>query len=314
MSGGILGLLGFFGVGSAPALGWYQKETNSIRAHAHAQVAIPRGALVQYDNAPFDPPRDSLWARFSVEHGQADQSAFGAGNRIRRTGRAFVQVFSPLETGDNAALVLADQFADAFRNVMVGRTLFMAPSVRRIGVLQEGISSRGATSHNTRWWEVDAVMPFQSDEVVPIGAIDVDGNPLTDLDFQDVHDAVRGAFEDRVAAPNSILTEYDDQPLDPPVGGRWVRFTVIPGEAERIRCASVSNYRMVGLAVAQVFVPLDVGDRQALEIADLIDEGLRFSGRNGVTFQAPTVIAVGASDSWWQVNVSIPFFADQLAA
>lgn len=130
----------------------------AIRSRFKAQVETPQSltAKVQYDNAPLDPPDDgtALWVRFAVvlgENRQIDIGGSGGTNGYRRVGVAYASIFAPIETGDAAALTLADIVAAAFRSVTAGGVTYRTPTIRPLG-------RQGA------WWQINVECPFYADE------------------------------------------------------------------------------------------------------------------------------------------------------
>ena len=84
--------------------------------------------------------------------------------------------------------------------------------------------------------------------------------------------------------------------------------------------ASTSRNRHTGVAIAQIFSVLGKGTREATILADRIvskfrsvTDSLSVAG-NSVVFKTPSISSVGRSGSqWWQINVSCPYYADEIA-
>ncbi len=115
-------------------------------------------------------------------------------------------------------------------------------------------------------------------------------------------------LKDRVA--------YDNAPMEKgePKNKRWVRFTVLPGDENQTEMGKVKSFRLVGVAIAQIFVPKNKGDQPAIELADFIRLAFRAKSQAGVTFKAPRIEQIGLNDkSEWQINVVCPFFVTEQA-
>ncbi len=83
------------------------------------------------------------------------------------------------------------------------------------------------------------------------------------------------------------------------------------GEAFQASAGGTTRlFRQPGLAIFQVFVPIDSGEAPALELADSIADGFRAVTVGNVMYETPSVQSVGRTDDKWQVNVTCPFEAD----
>ena len=116
-----------------------------------------------------------------------------------------------------------------------------------------------------------------------------------------------------------IPVNWPNRVFDKPLSGPWMRFTVIDAKSNQVETGSSRNTnRVLGSLIIQIFVPDDTGDGQALEIAQEVGSAYRqkvlnFPDGSGlVRTRNPTVRGIGVSDSFYQVNVSIPFHRDDL--
>lgn len=125
--------------------------------------------------------------------------------------------------------------------------------------------------------------------------------------------AIRSRFKAEVADAQSVPTQYDgDRQFTPPEDARWARWTVLPGESQMVELAG-KNYRTRGVAIAQVFVPLDRGVQPALALADQIKTAFRSVEQGGVHFRTPSIANAGRDEQWLRVNVTCPWYADDVA-
>lgn len=135
--------------------------------------------------------------------------------------------------------------------------------------------------------------------------------------LQGIMNAIRTRFHQEVELEldPAVAIQYDGVPLDTSSLTEFIRFTIIPGDQERRDIgASPVRYRQVGIAVAQVFTPIGRGDGRSLELCDAIIAAFRSVTKDGVTYRSPTApTRVGVSGRFWQVNVSVSWFADLLA-
>jgi len=124
---------------------------------------------------------------------------------------------------------------------------------------------------------------------------------------------IRSRFKTLVEDVESVVVVYDNDPTEPPDDDVWVRFTVLDGNTQQAEMGGAqTTYRTPGLATAQVFIPMNAGDKAGRELADVIVEAFRAVTVSGLTFRAPAVVPVGASGKWWQLNVNCTFYYDEL--
>ena len=141
---------------------------------------------------------------------------------------------------------------------------------------------------------------------------------MTITNQQKLHDVVRKRFADEFG--DEFIVCYDNAPFEQPDNEMWIRWSVSNGDTYRVSIgASTSRYRHSGVAGAQIFSVLGKGTRDALILADrIVAKFLSITDKtsvpgNSVVFRTPTITHVGRSDSqWWQINVSCPFYADEI--
>lgn len=107
---------------------------------------------------------------------------------------------------------------------------------------------------------------------------------------------------------NHVRTSPDD-------GSLWVRLSVRPGESEQRELGGATNavrQRTIGVVIAQVFAPIDVGDKSARDLAELIRAVFSRKRDGMVQFRVPSIQTIGRRDNWWQVNVTCPFYEDEV--
>ena len=108
---------------------------------------------VKYPNAKFTQPENSLWVQFDQQIGTVGQMDFGAAaKRDRMTGIATAKIKSPLEEGDNPALVLADFIKTQFKSVTELGVTYQPPRINTIGLTGKD-------------WEVHVAIPFYGDNI-----------------------------------------------------------------------------------------------------------------------------------------------------
>jgi len=150
--------------------------------------------------------------------------------------------------------------------------------------------------------------------------------------WQEIANSIRAHFHDNIEVGyehgNGIPTQYDnDGAFVKPTGldgatppgfkardALWIRFSIRPGESRQVSLGANSRFRTPGVAIAQIFVPLGLGDKTAWEVADAISSAFRATTvNNSVRFYTPYVSYQGRSGKEWQINVICPFYADDVA-
>ncbi len=99
-----------------------------------------------------------------------------------------------------------------------------------------------------------------------------------------------------------------------PPKSTYVVLTIRLGTAFQATAGGTTKlFRRPGIAIFQVFAPIDSGEAEALTLADSIASGFRAVTDGNVMYETPTVATVGRTDDLWQVNVTCPFESDLYA-
>jgi hypothetical protein len=130
--------------------------------------------------------------------------------------------------------------------------------------------------------------------------------------YEELHNAIRSRFKTEVAAAQTLTTIYDNDPTAPPTDGTaWCRWAILDGQSRPTVCG-VSEYRLIGVAVAQLFGPLGRGDAPLQQHVDAIIAAFRGKAAAGVRYGSAYEQRVGqtAEGDYYQINVVCPFQAD----
>lgn len=93
----------------------------------------------------------------------------------------------------------------------------------------------------------------------------------------------------------------------------WVRLTINFGETQQVGFQSAGRRkRTVGVAQAQIFVPVNTGDGLGYELADRVADIWEMSTIQTVIFRATSIQRVGEDGAWLQFNANTPFQGDTL--
>lgn len=125
-------------------------------------------------------------------------------------------------------------------------------------------------------------------------------------------EVIRQRFASLIETGEGIPTQYDNLPFDPPQNDEWIRWTNLSGRSFQASLGKSRRWRTPGVAVAQVFVPIETGDDRAMQITDLIEGAFRGVSVNGVTFEETSVSNEGRSDNWYQWNVECSYYFDDV--
>lgn len=116
----------------------YATEATAIRTRFYAQWGSTTS--VAKPNVDFTPPDEESWVRLEIEPSGADQTTMGdaASATYWYDGTVTVQVFTPKNTGDNAARTLAEQVCAIFRNVEADGIIYDTPYTTTAGMTDNG--------------------------------------------------------------------------------------------------------------------------------------------------------------------------------
>lgn len=132
--------------------------------------------------------------------------------------------------------------------------------------------------------------------------------------YEELNYQVTKRFHDLVETPNALITQYDNEDQEPATNDVWARVYFLPGTSMQADMGGESiRHRTPGVMVVALFSPLVRGVGPALAMADLIDDQFRTVTANGVTYRKPYVSVVGRERAWHRVNVTCPFYADDVA-
>jgi len=132
-------------------------------------------------------------------------------------------------------------------------------------------------------------------------------------DFDTVANLVRGWFNTKITTVLPLSTGFDNADFTPPTSGTWCACQVrFDGRAD----AAIGQPRVQGTLEAQLYGESDQGtadvQSKAASIADVFD-GLQIGGPPVVSFFVSEIQTVGPTGrGYWQLNVSCPFYSDEV--
>lgn len=126
----------------------------------------------------------------------------------------------------------------------------------------------------------------------------------------------RQAIEGRLATGwNATPIRWENVPF-PEQAAPYVALFILDGDGLQISCGDIALRRWPGIIVMQVFVPEDKGTQLAKSYADqlgaIFDRATFSSGQSGtIRCRIPSILSVGITNNWQQVNVRVPFIRDK---
>ena len=92
----------------------------------------------------------------------------------------------------------------------------------------------------------------------------------------------------------------------------WVRVNILNSDSKQVSLGNDPYFRYNGLLIFQVFTKLNTGSGRSTIICDIISAAFRAQRIGTIKFRSPTLTKVGENGGWYQVNISIPFFREEL--
>lgn len=134
------------------------------------------------------------------------------------------------------------------------------------------------------------------------------------MNFEDLANTIRTRYKTQVADTQSLPTQYDNQDFTPPDQAIWARLTILPGESFKVSSGGQggSRFRTPGVMIVQIFQPFGQGDKEGLELADVVKTAFRSMNVDSVTYRTPLISTIGRTGPWWQINVNCPFYNDDI--
>ena len=296
-------------------MGVYESLTNTVRSRYKTQVEDALSLVSIHDNQRLTTPEPGTqkWASVRILHTETEQIQAQGANRVyRKRGVLQVRLFAALRDGTGFAHEVVDTIRPAFRRQIVSGVVYQDPSMQRVGRVK--VLGKGG------WYRIDVNCPFYADDSAVVdAAVTPSARPTMDV----LHETIQRRFARLVAEPESLTVVYDNTGhigggsaaivAQPQPGSEWVQFSVTTVGAAGAEAGTSGTLRTPGIAFAQVFEPVNDGDGNALALADKIASRFRSVVEKGVSFRTPALFSVGRSGPWWQLNVQLPFDADEAA-
>lgn len=135
--------------------------------------------------------------------------------------------------------------------------------------------------------------------------------------YRDLTKAIRTKVQTDIVTGLSIPVSYDnDKDFSTPESSKWARVTIMYDDALRVDTGTpgANRHRVIGMVTFQLFHPLSEGMKAGYTDADGVKNSFIGSVAGGAVFRTPKVSNVGRAGKWWQLNVTCPFYADDIAS
>lgn len=137
------------------------------------------------------------------------------------------------------------------------------------------------------------------------------------MSFVDEHKELATRFNTETAADNMLKDlgiEWPNMTFKPSSDKSWMRFNILDVDTKQITFGDIQNiHRAHGLVIVQVFSPLNIGDSEAMTIADAVAKIFRnWCGTTVRCREAAKRVIGPDGHGWYQVNVIVPFQRDEL--
>lgn len=132
------------------------------------------------------------------------------------------------------------------------------------------------------------------------------------MTFAFIGETIRTTFDDLVATPESLATQYQNEPFTPPADDPWASVFIIPGESRQASLGPMPRFRTVGVLAVQLYAPIASGDGILLALTDTVTAAFRGQTIGGIVFRAPAARSMGRDSRWWRWDVTTGFFVDEI--
>ncbi len=136
------------------------------------------------------------------------------------------------------------------------------------------------------------------------------------MTYEALANTIRTKFQTDIVIPASLteVTFYDNQEAGRPEYPKdlWLRVNILNGEMRQASLGAARRFRTTGILEVQIFVPIGRGTKSSDEVIDAIVVSFRGVSENGVTYLSPSREPQGRPDSFYQINVTVPFWSDDI--
>lgn len=130
------------------------------------------------------------------------------------------------------------------------------------------------------------------------------------MSYESEHSVIEQRFDNLY--PGTEPIKYANVAFNPPDSGIYLDHSVADGDAFVISIGEDLNERNIGIISVNIYGPKDGGTRALVAIADNVAGVYRHASFSGIQCRAPRIRKLGVIDDKYVINVSTPFFRDEL--
>jgi hypothetical protein len=109
--------------------------------------------------------------------------------------------------------------------------------------------------------------------------------------------------------------QYENVPYTPIPGTTFCTLEIVESYSQRADIGTTNPFhRSFGSIIVNFHLPLDVGTNQGRVLADTAAAIFRDQDFSGITCRSPVVRNIGEVEGWYIVNMTCPFFYNEVYA
>jgi len=126
--------------------------------------------------------------------------------------------------------------------------------------------------------------------------------------------AAQIAIESRFATNfTACPVNYPNVPYDPVAGTTFCKIEVIQSWSQRADIGTNNPlHRNFGIINVNIYLPIGTGTNTGQTLADMAAAVFRDQSFSGITCRSPLVRNVGEVEGWYLVNMTCPFYHDDV--
>lgn len=133
------------------------------------------------------------------------------------------------------------------------------------------------------------------------------------MGYEAARKSIQGFFSDNFTGVAATKIAWDNVEFRVPTdASSWVRFSLQHNISNYVSLGRNRLTRRRGLVFVQVFVPENSETLIASQIVDDVVDVFETNALSGVVFESPNVREIGTNGGWFQINISVPFYYDDV--
>ena len=120
------------------------------------------------------------------------------------------------------------------------------------------------------------------------------------------------AIESRFATNFTVCpVKYSNVKYQPTPRQAWANIKVVIADSIKAEIGG-GLHRNAGIIGVNIYEPINTGTVAGKEKADNAASVFRDAAFSGITCRSPKITEVGEIDEWYVINMSVPFFRDEI--